>query len=316
MIVVSLSNLKAGLVGLSISYASRITGSAREAVRMLSNLETNIVSVERLQEYADVTKEKEVVVHSNRPAHDWPRHGSVTFNNYQTRYRPGLDMVLKGVSCWIRHGQKVGIVGRTGAGKSSLTIALFRLIEGVEGSITIDGVDIASVGLHDLRSRLTILPQEPVIFPGSLRTNLDPFDQSSEEELWLAVNNAHLKSFVQSHPAGLDLDCGEGGSNLSLGQRQLVCLARSLVRKTKILILDEATAAVDIETDELIQNTIRRQFKDCTVLTIAHRLNTILDYDKILVLDDGRVKEYDTPKALLQNHDSLFFSMARNAGLV
>nr|KAG5713488.1 hypothetical protein BaRGS_025036 [Batillaria attramentaria] len=211
---------------------------------------------------------------------------------------------------------EVGIVGRTGAGKSSLTLALFRIIEAAGGNITVDDINIGEIGLHDLRSKLTIIPQDPVVFSGSLRMNLDPFEKHSDEELWQALEHAHLKNFVQGLSQGLQYECTEGGENLSVGQRQLLCLARALLRKTKILILDEATAAVDLETDDLIQGTIRTEFKDCTVLTIAHRLNTILDYTRILVLDAGKIAEFDDPQALLQNPESIFHGMAKDAGLV
>lgn len=194
--------------------------------------------------------------------------------------------------------------------------ALFRLIEAAEGSIIIDGQPIADMGLHDLRSKLTILPQDPVLFSGTLRMNLDPFDNYSDEELWQAIEHAHLKKFVSNLPSGLLHECGEGGQNLSVGQRQLVCLSRTLLKKTKILILDEATAAVDMETDELIQKTIRTEFKDCTVLTIAHRLNTIMDYDKVLVLGHGLVIEYDSPNNLLKDKNSVFYGMAKDSNLI
>ncbi|XP_035829554.1 multidrug resistance-associated protein 1-like, partial [Aplysia californica] len=246
----------------------------------------------------------------------WPEDGHVVLENYQTRYRASLDLVLRGVSCDIRGGEKVGIVGRTGAGKSSLTMALFRLIEAASGRICLSGQHIAPLGLHDVRGKLTILPQDPVIFGGTLGMNLDPLGEKSAVELWEALEHSHLKTFVQSLPDKLDHECGEGGKNLSMGQRQLVCLARALLRQSRVLVLDEATAGVDMETDELIQKTIRREFRACTVLTIAHRLNTVLDYDRIMVLDSGHIKEMDSPRNLLADKNSAFYSMARDAKLV
>ncbi|KAG8311151.1 Canalicular multispecific organic anion transporter 1 [Homalodisca vitripennis] len=210
----------------------------------------------------------------------------------------------------------VGIVGRTGAGKSSLTLCLFRILEAAGGQITIDGQDISKLGLHDLRSRLTIIPQDPVLFSGTLRMNLDPFDKEKDEAVWRALELAHLKHFVKGLNLGLQHQVAEGGDNLSVGQRQLICLARALLRKTKVLILDEATAAVDLETDDLIQRTIRSQFNDCTVLTIAHRLNTIMDSDRVIVLDKGLIVEYDSPENLLKNKSSIFYGMAKDANLV
>ncbi len=210
----------------------------------------------------------------------------------------------------------MGVVGRTGAGKSSLTLALFRIIEAVEGSIYIDDVQISKLGLYDLRSRLTIIPQDPVLFTGTLRLNLDPFEKHSDQEIWQSLELAHLKAFVSSLEAGLSHQVSEGGDNLSVGQKQLICLARALLRKSKIIVLDEATAAVDIETDQLIQTTIRKEFKDCTIITIAHRLNTILDYDRVLVMDRGQVAEFDSPQALLKKSKSLFYEMIKHSNLI
>ncbi len=225
-------------------------------------------------------------------------------------------MVLHEVSFACSAHQRVGIVGRTGAGKSSLTMALFRLIEPSGGRILIDGLDISALGLHDLRSKLSIIPQDPVLFAGSLRMNLDPFNQHSDQEVQTALQQAHLGDFLAAASGGLDFVVHEGGSNLSVGQRQLVCLGRALLRHSKVLVLDEATAAVDVETDEIIQRTIREQFSDSTIVTIAHRLNTIIDYDKIVVLSAGSVKEFDSPENLLKDKSSAFYSMCKEAKLV
>ncbi|GAV03421.1 hypothetical protein RvY_13847 [Ramazzottius varieornatus] len=303
-------------IGLSISYALSVTQTLNWMVRMTSELETNVVSVERVKEYTEISTEAEWTIGGSVPSSQWPQNGKVDFDDYQTRYRPGLELVLRGVNANIAAGEKIGIVGRTGAGKSSLTLALFRIIEAAGGKIVIDGVNISAMGLHDLRSRLTIIPQEPVLFSGTLRMNLDPFASSSDEDLWLALENAHLKRFVSSLPNGLQHAVSEGGENLSVGQRQLVCLARALLRKTKILVLDEATAAIDLETDDLIQRTIRDKFADCTVLTIAHRLNTIMDSTRIMVLNQGVIVEFDTPSTLLQDKKSVFYGLAKDAGIV
>ncbi|XP_042554225.1 multidrug resistance-associated protein 1 isoform X2 [Dipodomys spectabilis] len=307
--------LSAGLVGLSVSYSLQVTTYLNWLVRMSSEMETNIVAVERLKEYSETEKEAPWQIRETAPPSNWPQEGRVEFRDYCLRYRDDLDMVLKHINVTINGGEKVGIVGRTGAGKSSLTLGLFRINESAEGEIIIDGVNIAKIGLHNLRFKITIIPQDPVLFSGSLRMNLDPFSQYSDEDVWTALELAHLKGFVSTLPDRLEHECAEGGENLSVGQRQLVCLARALLRKTKILVLDEATAAVDLETDDLIQSTIRTQFHDCTVLTIAHRLNTIMDYTRVIVLDKGEICECGSPSQLLQDR-GLFYSMAKDAGLV
>ncbi|XP_030626406.1 canalicular multispecific organic anion transporter 1 isoform X1 [Chanos chanos] len=311
--VLSRDTLDSGLVGLSISYALNVTQTLNWLVRMTSELETNIVAVERVSEYTEIKNEAPWIT-DHRPPDDWPSEGKLRFEDYKVRYRPELDLVLHGITCDIDSSEKIGIVGRTGAGKSSLTNCLFRIIEAAEGRILIDGVDIAILGLHDLRGRLTIIPQDPVLFSGTLRLNLDPFERFSDADIWRVLELSHLKDFVSGLAAGLQHEVSEGGENLSVGQRQLLCLARALLRKSRILILDEATAAVDLETDNLIQTTIRKEFSHCTVLTIAHRLNTILDSSRVMVLDAGKIVEFDSPSALFQKHGH-FYSMAKEAGI-
>uniref|UniRef100_G3T738 Multidrug resistance-associated protein 1 n=1 Tax=Loxodonta africana TaxID=9785 RepID=G3T738_LOXAF len=313
--VISRHSLSAGLVGLSVSYSLQVTAYLNWLVRMSSEMETNIVAVERLKEYSETEKEAPWQIEEMAPPSTWPQVGRVEFQDYGLRYREDLDLVLRHINITIDGGEKVGIVGRTGAGKSSLTLGLFRITEPAKGQIIIDGVNIAQIGLHSLRLKITIIPQDPVLFSGPLRMNLDPFSQYSDEEIWTSLELAHLKNFVSALPDKLNHECTEGGENLSVGQRQLVCLARALLRKTKVLVLDEATAAVDLETDDLIQSTIRTQFDDCTVLTIAHRLNTIMDYTRVIVLDKGEIRECGPPSDLLQQR-GLFYSMAKDAGLV
>ncbi|NXT25434.1 MRP1 protein, partial [Syrrhaptes paradoxus] len=313
--VMARNKLSAGLVGLSVSYSLQITAYLNWLVRMSSELETNIVAVERVKEYAEMEKEAEWSIEQTAPPSTWPEEGKIEFRGYGLRYREDLDLVLKNINVTINGGEKIGIVGRTGAGKSSLTLGLFRINEAAEGEIIIDGINIAKIGLHDLRFKITIIPQDPILFSGSLRMNLDPFDQHSDEDIWRSLELAHLKNCVSSLPDKLNHECAEGGENLSVGQRQLVCLARALLRKSKILVLDEATAAVDLETDKLIQSTIKSQFEECTVLTIAHRLNTIMDYTRVLVLERGEVVECGSPDHLLQEK-GFFYSMAKDSGLV
>ncbi|XP_067039421.1 multidrug resistance-associated protein 1-like isoform X2 [Acropora muricata] len=310
--VISRDTISGGLVGLSVTYALQITNKLNWMIRMTSELETNLVAVERIAEYCDVPTEADRIIRNSRPVSSWPQQGVVQFHDFQMRYRDGLPLVLKNLNFVINPAEKVGIVGRTGAGKSTLTLALFRILERAGGRIVIDGIDISQIGLYDLRSRLTIIPQEPVLYSGSLRMNLDPFDKHSDEELWSALEVSNLSGFVSGLNGGLYYPVAEGGENLSVGQRQLVCLARALLRKSKILVLDEATAAVDMETDDLIQETIRREFADRTVLTIAHRLNTIMDYDRVMVLDNGSIIEFDSPNSLIARRGQ-FYSMVRDA---
>ncbi|KAK7481440.1 hypothetical protein BaRGS_00027291 [Batillaria attramentaria] len=305
-----------GVAGLAITYAMSVTAVLNFFVDSMSNLELHVISIERVQEYMNMAIEAPWHIPKRKPPKSWPGNGEIGVNGLSLRYREGLDLVLKDVTFHVSSGEKVGIVGRTGAGKSSLTLALFRLVELAGGKVHIDYLDTSVLGLHHLRPKLAILPQDPFIFGGSLRMNLDPFSRFTDEEIWAALEHAHLKSFVSSLPDGLEYECGEGGDNLSVGQRQLLCLARTLLHKTRILVLDEATAAVDMETDDLIQQTLRTEFADCSVLTIAHRLHTVMDYDKILVLDKGRVSAFDSPQRLLEDTSSIFYDMVHSAGLV
>ncbi|KJE98072.1 multidrug resistance-associated protein 3, variant [Capsaspora owczarzaki ATCC 30864] len=314
--VLGRDSVNPGLVGLSISYALQVTQTLNWMVRMSSELETNIVAVERIKEYAEIDSEAERVVDTARPSIGWPDRGAISFKDYAVRYRPGLDLVLRGINAEIQPGEKIGICGRTGAGKTSLTLALFRLLEAAGGSIVIDGINISTIGLDDLRRNLNIIPQDPVLFSGTVRSNLDPLNQYEDSRLWEALERAHLKPAIQALDLRLDAPVNEGGDNFSVGQRQLMCLARALLRRTRILVLDEATSALDVESDALIQQAIRTEFSHCTVLTIAHRLNTILDSDRIMVLDAGRIVEFDTPAKLLANPSTVFFGMAKSEGVV
>ncbi|KAL8939767.1 MAG: hypothetical protein Q9216_003181 [Gyalolechia sp. 2 TL-2023] len=308
--------LSAGMVGLAMSYALQITQSLNWIVRQTVEVETNIVSVERVLEYARLPSEAPERISKNKPKIGWPAHGAVDVRNYSTRYRPGLDLVLKNVNLDIKAREKIGVVGRTGAGKSSLTLALFRIIEPVSGGISIDEMDTSIIGLRDLRSRLAIIPQDAALFEGSVRDNLDPGHVHDDTDLWSALEHARLKEHVWSMDGRLEGRIQEGGANLSSGQRQLVSLARALLTPTNILVLDEATAAVDVQTDALLQTTLRSStFKDRTVITIAHRINTILDSDRIVVLDRGSVAEFDTPAALV-GQQGLFYELVKEAGLL
>ncbi|XP_066891023.1 multidrug resistance-associated protein 1-like isoform X6 [Kogia breviceps] len=307
------NSIDSAIVGLSISCALNITQSLNFWVRKACEIETNAVSIERVCEYENMDKEAPWIM-SKRPPSQWPNKGIVEFVNYQARYRDDLGLALQDITFQTHGEEKIGIVGRTGAGKSTLSNCLFRIVERSGGKIIIDGIDISTIGLHDLRGKLNIIPQDPVLFSGTLQMNLDPLDKYSDGELWEVLELCHLKGFVQSLPKKLLHEISEGGENLSVGQRQLVCLARALLRKTKILILDEATASIDFETDNLVQTTIRKEFSDCTILMIAHRLHSIIDSDRVLVLDSGRITQFETPQNLI-HQKGLFFDMLTEAGI-
>uniref|UniRef100_A0A663F6A0 Multidrug resistance-associated protein 4 n=1 Tax=Aquila chrysaetos chrysaetos TaxID=223781 RepID=A0A663F6A0_AQUCH len=306
------SALNAGQVGLALSYAITLMGTFQWGVRQSAEVENLMISVERVMEYTEL--EKEAPWETNKhPPPEWPSQGMIAFENVNFTYSLDGPLVLRHLSVLIKPKEKVGIVGRTGAGKSSLIAALFRLAE-PEGRIWIDKYLTSELGLHDLRKKISIIPQEPVLFTGTMRKNLDPFNEYTDEELWNALEEVQLKEVVEDLPNKMEMQLAESGSNFSVGQRQLVCLARAVLKKNRILIIDEATANVDPRTDEFIQKTIREKFAHCTVLTIAHRLNTIIDSDRIMVLDEGRLKEYGEPYILLQEQDGLFYKMVQQVG--
>lgn len=301
-------------MGLLLSYALNITSLMTTTLRLASMAENSFNAVERVGNYTDLQSEAPLEIPDHRPPPGWPSAGAVSFKNVVMRYRPDLPPVLHGLTVDIRSQEKVGVVGRTGAGKSSMFNTLFRIVEPDSGVIIIDGVNILQMGLGDLRRRLGIIPQMPVLFSGTIRFNLDPFNEHNDADLWESLERAHLKDAVRRNPLGLDAEVAEGGENFSVGQRQLLSLSRALLRRSKILVLDEATAAVDVGTDALIQKTIREEFKTCTMLIIAHRINTIIDSDRILVMDAGRLVEIDTPQGLLTRDDSMFSGLVRSTG--
>ncbi|XP_007468996.1 PREDICTED: multidrug resistance-associated protein 5 isoform X2 [Lipotes vexillifer] len=310
MIVLMHGQIPPAYAGLAISYAVQLTGLFQFTVRLASETEARFTSVERINHYIKtLSLEAPARIKNKSPSSDWPQEGEVTFENAEMRYQENLPLVLKKVSFTIKPKEKIGIVGRTGSGKSSLGMALFRLVELSGGCIKIDGVRISDIGLADLRSKLSIIPQEPVLFSGTVRSNLDPFNQYTEDQIWDALERTHMKECIAQLPLKLESEVMENGDNFSVGERQLLCIARALLRHCKILILDEATAAMDTETDLLIQETIREAFADCTMLTIAHRLHTVLGSDRIMVLAQGQVVEFDTPSVLLSNDSSRFYAM-------
>ena len=342
-VIMNAGTIDAGAAGLSLTYAVTFSENMLWLVRLYSSNEQNMNSVERMKEYLDVDQEADAIVHDSRPEPNWPSEGKLNFIDYSTRYRPDLDPVLKKVNFSVQPGEKVGIVGRTGAGKSSLALALFRGLEAEEGKIIIDGVDISQIGLQDLRKSITIVPQDPTLFTGTIRSNLDPFNVFTDEEIFTALRRVHLIGATGSQYSGsttpltsnastldsstavpsiaenkniflnLKSPVTEHGSNLSQGQRQLLCLARALLKNPRVLMMDEATASIDYNTDSKIQDTLR-ELKESTIITIAHRLQTIIDYDKVLVLDHGEVVEFDGPWQLINKEGGSFRGMCENSG--
>ncbi|KAM0065999.1 putative ABC-type xenobiotic transporter [Helianthus debilis subsp. tardiflorus] len=295
-----------GLVGLSLSYALTLTGTQVFMTRWYCSLVNYIVSVERVKQFMHIPPEPPAVVVNKRPPSSWPSKGRIHFEDLKLRYRPNAPLVLKGITCTFEEGTRVGIVGRTGSGKTTLITALFRLVEPDSGRILIDRLDICSIGLKDLRMNLSVIPQEPTLFRGSVRTNLDPLGLHSDDEIWKALEKCQLKTTISSLPNLLDSSVSDEGENWSAGQRQLFCLGRVLLRRNKILVLDEATASIDSATDVILQRIIREEFSSCTVITVAHRVPTVIDSDKVMVLSFGKMMEYDEPSKLMET--DTFFS--------
>ncbi|KDO34405.1 hypothetical protein SPRG_19137 [Saprolegnia parasitica CBS 223.65] len=307
------SVLSPGLIGLVLNYTFAVLPFFEWIVTSWSQIETAMVGPERLSEYAAIAPEAPRVIHG-ATAHDWPTTGHITFRNMSFRYKEHDALVLKDVNVDIASGEKIGIVGRTGAGKSSLTMALFRINELASGSISIDGVDIKSVGVKTLRSAIAIIPQNPVLFKGTLRNYLDPFSDYGDDQLWDALTKVMLQSRIASVDGQLESHVEENGENFSVGERQMLCMARALLRQARIVVMDEATAAIDHETDQNLQRVIRTAFAASTVLTIAHRLDTVLDCDRILVFDQGRLVQCDTPQQLIDDGTGIFYELCTEGG--
>jgi ABC-type multidrug transport system fused ATPase/permease subunit len=344
-VMILLANgIDAALAGFALSFALEYGSAVIWSVRFYTNIELDMNAAERIIEYANLPTES---LDGTDPPAAWPSEGSLEVNDLVVGYAPDLPPVLKGLAFRVERNERIGVVGRTGAGKSSLTLALFRFLEAREGSIHIDGLDISKIKLQALRSRLAIIPQDPVLFSGTIRTNLDAFDEHDDSALRDALLRVHLVSAEEieslnssltssgtatpvpptpNTPNGttknlnknsflhLSSPITEGGLNLSQGQRQLLCLARAIVSRPKVMVLDEATSAVDMATDTLIQRSIREEFGDSTLIVIAHRLSTIADFDKILVLDDGKVAEFGTPKELFALENGVFKGMVGESG--
>jgi len=310
-------------MGLTLSYALQITGLLTMVIRLASMTENSLNAVERVGAYGDPEKVGAEAPFSydddndegRNPPKDWPAKGDINFRSVSMRYRDDLPLALTDFSANIHSGERIGVCGRTGAGKSTLFSTLFRLVECEPGgSVILDGQDITRMGLHDLRNKVMIIPQEPVMFQGDVRYNLDPFGSYTDSAIWQALERANLKQRIVNMPGKLQAEVQMDGGNFSIGERQLVSLARALLRRARVLVLDEATASMDVETDAKLQRTLRTEFENTTMMIIAHRLNTIIDCNRIVVLDKGCLMEFDTPKKLLQNEDGIFFSLVQNTG--
>ncbi|KAG5873127.1 Multidrug resistance-associated protein 4, partial [Gonioctena quinquepunctata] len=297
------TDASAGDVGLALTQVSMLGGSIQWGLRQWSEMENYMTSVERVLEYTEIPSEKE----GGNKLGNWPAKGAVKFEDVSLTY--DNEIVLKNLTFEVKSKQRIGIVGRTGAGKSSLISSIFRLYD-VQGKILIDGVDTRTLSLKFLREKVAIIPQDPVLFSGTARTNLDPYGEFRDKDLWTILEKVGLKVLVSN------LESRINASNFSSGQKQLFCLARALLRKSKILILDEATANMDHETDVMLHNIITKHFEDCTIFTIAHRLHSILECDRVMVLDRSAIKEFDDPLNLLKNENGYFYKMVKQAGLL
>ncbi|XP_068651406.1 putative ABC transporter C family member 15 [Aristolochia californica] len=299
------------IAGLAVTYGLNLNVLQASVIWNMCNAENKMISVERILQYSKIISEAPLVIKDCRPPNNWPSTGTICFKNLQIRYAEHLPSVLKNITCTFPGQKKIGVVGRTGSGKSTLIQAIFRIVEPREGTIEIDDVDICKIGLHDLRGRLSIIPQDPTMFEGTIRGNLDPLGQYSDHEVWAALDKCQLGELVRTKENKLDATVVENGENWSVGQRQLVCLGRALLKRSSILVLDEATASVDSATDGVIQQIIRQEFKEQTVVTIAHRIHTVIDSDLVLVLSEGRVQEFDTPAGLLEREESSFSKLIK-----
>jgi len=292
-------------------------------VRRFVGLEQSMVAVERVKEFSDLPAEGPEFVEP-RPPTSWPSEGLIECEDLVIRYAPELPDVLHNLNFSVKPGERVGILGRTGSGKSTLALSFFRFVEATAGRIVIDGIDISKIGLTDLRSKITIIPQDPTILSGTLRSTLDVFDEYEDAEIYEALRRVHLIPSEDTPEdddevnanvfRNLDSSVSEGGDNFSTGEKQLLCMARAILKRSRVLVMDEATASVDYATDELIGKTIRQEFSDSTILTIAHRLRTVIDYSRVMLLEDGRIVEFDSPGKLLSDPSSKFYSLCRAAG--
>lgn len=330
-----------GTVALMLTYSILFYLNVFQTLFSMRNFEIDLIKMERCLSFLKIPIEGKMVMKNDKDlyastddSHEetdsmryssnngidlrlpaWPKDGTIEFKNYSVRYRPDTNIVLKNLNFKIASGEKVGVIGRTGSGKSTLCLSIFRILEAETGSILIDGLDTSNIGLKTLRSSMTIIPQDPRLMMGTLRYNIDPLEAYSDEKIMEIMEMLKI-SYLMDNPAGLNLRVSDIGSNLSIGERQLICIARALLKNSKIVIMDEATANIDVQTEQTIQNALNVLLKSATVLTIAHRIKTIVNYDKILVLSKGKVKEFDSPKNLIKNKNSLFSRLVKKSKII
>jgi ATP-binding cassette subfamily C (CFTR/MRP) protein 1 len=315
-------NFAPATIGILLTYCVQIQDELVRYLTCRSNLENDMVGLERCIAYTKIISEKPEKMPIDDELGIWPKEGKIKFENYSVQYRPETEIVLKNLNFEILPKEKIGIVGRTGSGKSTIANCLFRILEAKEGKIYIDDIDISQVGLTKLRSNITIIPQDPTLMEGSLRFNIDPLNKYTDEEIqevmeqigfwYICVKNIEENINKPDEEKGLNMLITGDGGNISIGERQLICITRAILRKSKIIVMDEATASIDVNTENIIQKAIKNILNDSTILTIAHRIKTVLNSDRILVLDNGEIKEFDTPKNLLENKNSMFYDFYNN----
>ena len=295
------------IIGIILTYSLVLQEDIIEFLSSFSNFENTMTKMERSLSYTKIKSERPQQLTSDLNLRDWPSKGEIRFENFNVKYRNDTEIVLKDINFHLKPGEHLGVVGRTGSGKSTISLCLFRILEAYSGKIYIDGVDISKVGLQKLRESITIIPQDSTLMDGTLRYNIDPIKAYSDNEIMHVMKKIGFDYILKQNKDGLDQKISENGSNLSIGEKQLICITRAILRKSKIIVLDEATASIDYKTEEIIQKALNEILSSSTMISIAHRIKTVINADKILVLENGEIIEFDTPENLLNNKKSYFY---------
>ena len=309
------NNFSPKIIGLLLTYSINLQNNLIRGIRQISRLENSMISFERCLAYTKIQSEKPKIKKEDKILENWPQNGKIQFIDYSVKYRPDTEIVLSDLNFTIESGNKVGIVGRTGTRKSTITLCLFRILEALEGKTLIDDIDISTIGLDKLRKSLTIIPQDPALIEGTLRYNIDPLNNYTDEEIINVIKKINFGYIIEKNKDGLKQEVSEGGTNLSVGEKQLICITRAILRKSKIIIMDEATASIDYETEGIIQKSIDELLKGSTILTIAHRIKTIIKYDKILCINQGKIEDFDSPDNLLKKKNGIFYELYINSNI-